>query len=110
MMRLSDDRVTTLVEQSNLPYGSYITTCGDNIYQTNRDTNIVTCFTIKGEKLWEFKDPLVLNGQLCVIFVELMFIISMPLYVDTATVESFTYVTSNGLLSEQDISLSNVPS
>ena len=66
MMRLSDDRVTTLVEQSNLPYGSYITTCGDNIYQTNRDTNIVTCFTIKGEKLWEFKDPLVLNGQLCV--------------------------------------------
>jgi DNA-binding beta-propeller fold protein YncE len=62
MMKLSDDRVTTLVKQSNLSYNSYITTCGDKIYQTNRDTSTVTCYTMKGEKLWEFKDESVLNG------------------------------------------------
>ena len=60
-MKLSDDRVTTFVKQSNLPYGSYITTCGDKIYQTNGDTSTVTCYTIKGEKLWEFKDTSVLK-------------------------------------------------
>ena len=61
MMKLSDDRVTTFVKQCNLPYGSYIAACGENIYQTNRDTSTVTCYTIKGEKLWEFKDVSVLN-------------------------------------------------
>ena len=61
MMKLTDDRVTTLVKQSNLPYYSYITTCGDKIYQTNHDTSTVTCYTIKGEKLWEFTDASVLK-------------------------------------------------
>jgi DNA-binding beta-propeller fold protein YncE len=60
MMQLSDDRVTTLVKQLSL-YCSYITTCGDKIYQTNRDTNTVTCYTIKGKKLWKYKDVSVLN-------------------------------------------------
>ena len=64
MMKLSDDIITTLVKQNNLPYDSYITTCGDNIYQTNRDTNKVICYTINGEKLWEYEDPFVLNGPL----------------------------------------------
>jgi DNA-binding beta-propeller fold protein YncE len=62
MMKLSDDRVTTLVKQSNLPKFSSLTTCGDKIYQTNTKTNTVTCYTMKGEKLWEFKDELVLDG------------------------------------------------
>jgi 6-phosphogluconolactonase (cycloisomerase 2 family) len=62
MMKLSDGGVTTLVKQINLPHFSYLTTCGDKIYQTNRDTSTVTCYTIKGEKLWEFKDESVLNG------------------------------------------------
>ena len=61
MMKLSDDRVTTLVKQSNLSYNSYITACGDKIYQTNRAISTVTCCTIKGEKLWEFKDESVLK-------------------------------------------------
>jgi DNA-binding beta-propeller fold protein YncE len=60
MMQLSDGRVTTLVKQRTL-YCSYITTCGDKIYQTNRDTNTVTCYTIKGKKLWKYKDVAVLN-------------------------------------------------
>jgi hypothetical protein len=60
MMQLSDDRVTTLVKQLKLSC-SYITTCGDKIYQTNRDTNTVTCYTIKGKQLWKYKDVSVLN-------------------------------------------------
>ena len=62
MMKLSDGRVTTLVKQSNLPYDSYITLCGDKIYQANYITSTVTCSTIKREKLWEYKDTSVLNG------------------------------------------------
>jgi hypothetical protein len=61
MMKLSDGRVTTLVKQINLLYNSYITTCGDKIYQTNNNTRTVTCYTTKGEKLWEYKETSVLN-------------------------------------------------
>ena len=61
MMKLSDDRVISLVKQVNLPKCTYITTCGDKIYQTNRDTNTVACYTIKGEKLWKYKEISVLN-------------------------------------------------
>jgi glucose dehydrogenase len=61
MMKLSDDRSTTLVKQISLPSDSYITTCGEKIYQTNPNTKAVTCYTIKGDKLWESKDESVLN-------------------------------------------------
>ena len=47
MMKLSDDRVSTSVNQVSLPYISYLTTCGDKIYQANRDTSAITCYTIK---------------------------------------------------------------
>ena len=61
LMKLSDDRITTLVKQSNLEYDSYIATCREKIYQTNRNTNTVTCYTIKGDKLWEYKDESLLK-------------------------------------------------
>ena len=61
MRKLSDDRITTLVKQIRLPSDSYITTCREKIYQTNPNPNTVTCYTIKGDKLWEFKDESVLN-------------------------------------------------
>ena len=61
MMKLSDDRSTTLVKQSNLQNHSYITTCREKIYQTNRNTKTVTCYTIKGDKLWEYKDESLLK-------------------------------------------------
>ena len=62
MMQLSDDTIYTLVvEQINLTYDTYITTCGEKIYHTNRNTSTVACYTIKGEKLWEYKDVSVLN-------------------------------------------------
>ena len=61
MMKLSDDRITTLVKQSNLQIHSYITTCREKIYQTNSNTKTVTCYTIKGDKLWEIKDESLLK-------------------------------------------------
>ena len=61
MMKLSDVRVTTLVKQENVWSYSHITTCGDKIYRTNCDPSTVTCYTIKGETLWEYKDASVLN-------------------------------------------------
>ena len=61
MMKLSDDRVTTLVKQSSLPYYCYIATRGDKIYLANRASSTVTCYTIKWETLWEYKDLSVLN-------------------------------------------------
>jgi DNA-binding beta-propeller fold protein YncE len=61
MMKLSDDRSTILVKQMNLQNYTYITTCRERIYQANRNTKTVTCYTIKGNKLWEFKDKSVLT-------------------------------------------------
>jgi len=61
MMKLSDDKVTTLVKHFNLPNYSYVATCGNKIYQTNHNTSTVTCYTMKGEKLWEYKDVSVLK-------------------------------------------------
>ena len=61
MMKLSDDRFTTSVKQMNLPCYSYVTTCGTKIYQTTHNTSTVTCYTKKGEQLWEYKDASVLN-------------------------------------------------
>jgi hypothetical protein len=47
---------------------TYITRCGhcystiiDQGHETNHTNNSVTCYTINGEKLWEFKDESVLR-------------------------------------------------
>jgi DNA-binding beta-propeller fold protein YncE len=61
---LSDDRITTLVEDVMLPNESFVTTFGDKIFQTNHRNNSVTCYTINGEKLWEFRDKSVLGAPL----------------------------------------------
>jgi hypothetical protein len=60
-MELSDGRITTLVEDVYLPVESFVTTIGDKIFQTNHVNKSVTCYTINGEKLWEFKDQSVLR-------------------------------------------------
>jgi hypothetical protein len=58
---LSDGRNTTLVEDVELPGESFVTTFGDKIFQTNHTNKSVTCYTINGEKLWEFRDKSVLG-------------------------------------------------
>jgi hypothetical protein len=58
---LSDDRITTLVEDVKLPTELFVITFGDKIFQTNYVNNSGTCYTINGEKLWEFNDESVLG-------------------------------------------------
>jgi hypothetical protein len=60
MMKLSEDRITTLLKQIKPSY-SYVSTCREKIYQTNPNTNTATCYTIKGDKLWEYRDESVLT-------------------------------------------------
>ena len=60
-IELSDGIITTLVEDVKLPDESFLTTFGDNIFQTNNINHSVTCYTINGEKLWEFNDASVLR-------------------------------------------------
>jgi outer membrane protein assembly factor BamB len=60
-IELSDDRITTLVEDVKLSGDSFVTTFGDKIFQTNHRNNSVTCYAINGEKLWEFNDASVLS-------------------------------------------------
>jgi hypothetical protein len=64
---LSDDRITTLVEDVKLPADSFVTTFGDKIFQTNHNNNSVTCYTINGYKLWELRDESVLGQPLITI-------------------------------------------
>jgi hypothetical protein len=86
------------------PYGKMIYVENHNILLVilNEDNNTPLCCVIP----WH---GLLVSIRLSV-FVELMLIIYIPLYVDTATVTSSRHVTSNGSLSEQGISLSHVPS
>jgi DNA-binding beta-propeller fold protein YncE len=65
-MELSDDSIITLVEDAMLPDQSFVTTFGDKIFQTNLVNNSVTCYTINGEKLWEFRDESVLRTPIAV--------------------------------------------
>jgi hypothetical protein len=58
---LSNDIITTLFEDVKLPDQSFLTTFGDKIFQTNLVNNSVTCYTINGEKLWQFNDASVLR-------------------------------------------------
>jgi hypothetical protein len=60
-IELSDGRITTLVEDLKLPDQSFATTFGDKIFQTNYINHSVTCYTINGEKLWEYRDESVLG-------------------------------------------------
>ena len=60
-MELSNGRITTLVEDVKLSGESFGTTFGDKIFQTNKINHSVTCYTINGEKLWEFRDESVLR-------------------------------------------------
>ena len=56
---LKDSSITPVVRCS-LPYWSYVTTNGNNIYYTNDTTHKVTCCDMNGKVQWEFRDENVL--------------------------------------------------
>ncbi|XP_052089978.1 uncharacterized protein LOC127726601 isoform X2 [Mytilus californianus] len=61
-IQLSNNKVITIVEDNTIThYWSYITTSGEKIYFTdNRST--VKCYSVKGDKLWEYKNESILSG------------------------------------------------
>lgn len=51
-----------LVEDKELNCMGYITTYMDKLYYTQKNT--VSCYSLTGKKLWEFKDESILKGAL----------------------------------------------
>ncbi|XP_063435981.1 uncharacterized protein LOC134716896 [Mytilus trossulus] len=52
----------TVVNDSDTGNWNFIASFQNNIYQTNRNNNTVTCYNVSGEKVWEFKDETVINS------------------------------------------------
>ncbi|XP_052101423.1 transcription intermediary factor 1-alpha-like [Mytilus californianus] len=55
-VKVSDNRSSTLVKDDTLSGWSFVTTSKDKIFYTNRSNNTVSCYTVTGEKKWEYKD------------------------------------------------------
>ncbi|VDH97213.1 Hypothetical predicted protein [Mytilus galloprovincialis] len=54
-----DNCSSTLVIDNNLVTWSFVTTSKDKIFYTNNSRHTVTCCSLTGEKMWEYKDQLV---------------------------------------------------
>ncbi|VDI46797.1 Hypothetical predicted protein [Mytilus galloprovincialis] len=54
-----DNCSSTLVKDETLTNWSFITTSKDKIFYTNSSHHTVTCCSLTGEKMWEYKDQLV---------------------------------------------------
>ena len=54
--------VTTVVKVDDEHYCNYVTTSKNMIYHSNLTTNTVTCHTVTGQKIWEYKDESILKG------------------------------------------------
>ena len=63
MLSLSDKSVSDIIS-SDMSDGYYVVTSGDKLYNTNSDTDTVTCCDLHGTTQWEFKDTSVLQHPL----------------------------------------------
>ncbi|VDH97439.1 Hypothetical predicted protein [Mytilus galloprovincialis] len=60
-INISNNKVITIVEDDTIQTDwSYITTSGENIYYTGSGST-VKCYSIRGEKRWEYKDESILS-------------------------------------------------
>ncbi|CAC5416445.1 unnamed protein product [Mytilus coruscus] len=50
-----------IIVLENESYGGYVAIFGDKIYHTNHQTHYVTCYDLKGETQWTFKNVCVLE-------------------------------------------------
>ncbi|CAG2234973.1 unnamed protein product [Mytilus edulis] len=57
-----ESTVTTVVKVDGEHTWNYITTSKNKIYRTDPNTNTVTCYTITGQKVWEYTDASLLEG------------------------------------------------
>ncbi|CAG2192556.1 unnamed protein product [Mytilus edulis] len=58
-VNMSDNCSSTLVKDNTLSAWSYVATSKDKIFYTNNSKHTVTCCSLTGEKMWEYKDQLV---------------------------------------------------
>ncbi|CAG2249038.1 unnamed protein product [Mytilus edulis] len=61
-IQLSNYKLCTLVKDNTIRNDySYITTAGENIFYTDYGST-VKCYSVKGDKLWEYKNESIMNG------------------------------------------------
>ncbi|CAC5373366.1 unnamed protein product [Mytilus coruscus] len=53
---------STVVQVDRYKTWNFVTTSKDTIYHTYPSTNTVTCYTVTGQKVWEYKDELILKS------------------------------------------------
>ncbi|XP_052098958.1 uncharacterized protein LOC127733684 [Mytilus californianus] len=58
-VNMSDNCSSTLVKDDTLSQWSYVATSKDRIVYTNNSYHAVTCCSLAGEKMWEYKNQLV---------------------------------------------------
>ncbi|CAC5397268.1 unnamed protein product [Mytilus coruscus] len=59
MINLDDESISDVV-RDKMSSHSYVATFRDNIYHTNNETNIVTCYNLQGKIQWTFQNKRVL--------------------------------------------------
>ncbi|XP_052101512.1 uncharacterized protein LOC127735387 [Mytilus californianus] len=62
-VNMSDNCSSTLVKDNTLSSWSYVATSKDKIVYTNSSQHTVTCCSLAGEKMWEYKDQSVRSPQ-----------------------------------------------
>ncbi|XP_063440550.1 uncharacterized protein LOC134721443 [Mytilus trossulus] len=58
----SGSTVTTVVKVDGKQNWNYVATSNDKIYHTINQSNTVTCYTITGQEVWEYKDESILKS------------------------------------------------
>ncbi|CAC5410233.1 unnamed protein product [Mytilus coruscus] len=62
-VQINDNSSSSLVNlEKSISYFCYVTSFGELLYFSNHDADSVSCFSFKGEKLWEFTDETFLYG------------------------------------------------
>lgn len=59
---LSGGITSSLVKQNVNGFWNYVTTFGKKLYLTCLEANTVTCYTMAGKMVWEYKDKFILDG------------------------------------------------
>ncbi|XP_071176395.1 uncharacterized protein [Mytilus edulis] len=57
----SESTATTFVKVDGEHHWNYVTTSKDKIYLTEYKSGTVTCYTVTGQKVWEYKDESILK-------------------------------------------------
>ncbi|CAC5399019.1 unnamed protein product [Mytilus coruscus] len=62
-LNLSDNCSSTLIKDNTLSNCSYVATSEDKVYYTNCSHHTVTCCSLTGENVWEYKDQSVRSSR-----------------------------------------------